>query len=361
MVQEVGNSKKLNTWGANGTIVEPSLAKKQNGWDLGEQPPHEYANWVLNILGQKLNHILQNGVPAWDNETEYAVGNMASTGGVIYAALQTNTDSEPPNAEWQPIAPYPFKNSLQVNEGEAQLVGDVDAPGNNKIYGTNASGEKGWQPAPEQADGFKTGDIKIKYANAEEAGFVRLNGRSIGGANSAATERANADTAALFAYLWDNDSNINVSGGRGASAAADFAADKRITLPDARGRALVGLDGMGSANAGRITNAESGITGTQLGAAGGVEAVQLTPEELPAHEHLSPWTNGAAGNAAPDSFRGNANDFGGSSVFSDVTGADDNTGTYNNESVCATTEAGEDEAHNNVQPSIIIGTVYIKL
>lgn len=48
-------------------------------------------------------------------------------------------------------------NSLEV-DGEAdevsfQLVGDVDAPGNNYYYGTNAAGEKGFFELPEPDDG----------------------------------------------------------------------------------------------------------------------------------------------------------------------------------------------------------------
>jgi microcystin-dependent protein len=58
-----------------------------------------------------------------------------------------------------------------------------------------------------------------------------------------------------------------------------------FNLPDLRGRTAVGKDNMGGSTAGRITNAESGITGTTLGAAGGVEAHQLGAAEIPNHTH----------------------------------------------------------------------------
>jgi hypothetical protein len=61
-----------------------------------------------------------------------------------------------------------------------------------------------------------------------------------------------ADTSALFLYLWGADANLAVSGGRGGSAAADYAANKTIALPDWRGRALAGLDDMGNSAAGRL-------------------------------------------------------------------------------------------------------------
>src|SRR5258708_1610023 len=46
--------------------------------------------------------------------------------------------------------------------------------------------------------------------------------------------------------LWNSwaDAQAPVSSGRGASAAADFAAHKTITLPDLRGRVVAGLDNL---------------------------------------------------------------------------------------------------------------------
>lgn len=64
---------------------------------------------------------------------------------------------------------------------------------------------------------------------------------TIGNASSGGTVRANADTVDLFTLLWNNtiDGDCPVSGGRGASAAADFAANKNIRLPLINGRTLI--------------------------------------------------------------------------------------------------------------------------
>jgi microcystin-dependent protein len=101
---------------------------------------------------------------------------------------------------------------------------------------------------------FQTGDVLWLPRAGLRAGWVRDNGRTIGSAGSGATERANADTQALFEYLWLTYDNTicPVSGGRGATGAADFAANKTIALPDLRGRTPTGLDDMGNGAANRI-------------------------------------------------------------------------------------------------------------
>lgn len=70
-------------------------------------------------------------------------------------------------------------------------------------------------------------------------GWLKCTGETIGDASSNATLRANADMLALFTHLWTyNNGAIYTSGGAGstygASAAADFAAHKRLALPDFR-------------------------------------------------------------------------------------------------------------------------------
>lgn len=87
-----------------------------------------------------------------------------------------------------------------------------------------------------------SGLIGISLSATAPTGWLNLQGGTVGNATSSATVRANADTAGLFAYLWNNlsDTLAPVSGGRGANAAADFAANKAITLPDLRNRKPMG-------------------------------------------------------------------------------------------------------------------------
>jgi hypothetical protein len=98
-----------------------------------------------------------------------------------------------------------------------------------------------------------TGDVKLTYKTAADTGWVLMNDGSIGNAASGATARANADTEALFTLLWTNVINLwaplqddaGVFVARGASAAADFAASRRLVLPKQLGRALA-VSGLGS-------------------------------------------------------------------------------------------------------------------
>lgn len=126
-----------------------------------------------------------------------------------------------------------------------------------------------------------TGDVKTRYGTGILTGFVRANGRTIGSATSGATERANSDCQSLFEYLWGADANLAVSTGRGASANADWVANKTIALPDGRGRVLAGLDDMGNSAAGRLTSTYFGTSAIVLGAVGGAESRALTLAQLP--------------------------------------------------------------------------------
>jgi microcystin-dependent protein len=133
--------------------------------------------------------------------------------------------------------------------------------------------------------------MKARYGTGTLSGFVRANGRTIGSATSGATERANADTQALFEYLWGADANLTVSGGRGASANADWAANKTIALPDLRGRVIAGLDDMGNTSAGRLSGVISGGS-TSLGNVGGAQTNTVAQSNLP---NISPTFTGNNG------------------------------------------------------------------
>jgi hypothetical protein len=117
----------------------------------------------------------------------------------------------------------------------------------------------------------RTGNIKIGLVPYQTGGWIRMNDGSIGNVGSGATNRANQDTFQLYKTIWDSVINTwaPVSGGRGATAIADFIAGKTLTLPRLLGRALA------SAGAG------AGLSNRALGQYLGEETHTLTTAELP--------------------------------------------------------------------------------
>lgn len=221
-----------------------------------------------------------------------------------------------------------------------------------------------------------TGKIVMAWQAAAPNGFVRLNGRTIGSASSGAAERANADCEDLFIFLWDNDVNLSVSGGRGGTATGDWSANKAIALPDWRGRGPVAPDSFGNSASGRITDAELGADSDLLGAAGGDATHALTTAQLAAHNHTVNITDpghrhfvasednvstpGAPTNANQVAYIGNTGD----EKYSFQRGTSDATIARSSSATTGITAAsvnnGSGDPHNNLQPSIIV-PFFIKL
>ncbi|MBR1328825.1 hypothetical protein [Bradyrhizobium ottawaense] len=248
-----------------------------------------------------------------------------------------------------------IKIRLTDKNGNQKLVQD-----NLLIVGPSGAGGGGGTVDPTTI--FQTGAFMQFYGSGTLTGWVRCNGRTIGSASSGATERANADTQALFQYLWGADANLTVSGGRGASSNADWAANKQLTLPDCRGRVVASLDDMGNSAAGRLTNSFF-ASPTTLGAAGGGQSQTLVTANLP------PYT--PAGTNGPVSVTSTSGDVpvnngssttgGGGFSFGITTGVGrflSSTGT--GPTFTGTPQGGTSNAFSVLQPTIL-ATTFIKL
>lgn len=174
-----------------------------------------------------------------------------------------------------------------------------------------------------------TGDFIFSVADETRSGFVRANGRTIGNAASGATERANADTEDLFTFFWNKLGNTQaaVSGGRGASAAADYAANKTLTLPNGRMAGLFGLDTMGN-SAGSYGTGVPFVQGdaTTPGSLAGANTHALTTAELAEHLHAVSITTDSQG-AHTHTYSGTV-DSGGAHTHTGTTGGESNTHTH---------------------------------
>jgi hypothetical protein len=141
---------------------------------------------------------------------------------------------------------------------------------------------------------FSTGDIKFRPTSETLSGWVKMNGQTVGSATSGASGRANADTQSLFVYLWSNCHLCTVAGGKGASGLADFNANKKITVPDWRGRGPAGLDDMGNSAAGILQPKNVTSTGdnvTTAGATGGEAVHTLVLAEAPKAQFTLSFTD----------------------------------------------------------------------
>lgn len=177
---------------------------------------------------------------------------------------------------------------------------------------------------------FQTGGMRFEVRiDAPPDGWVRANGRTIGSASSGATERANADTLALYTFLFDAapDAVLPVSGGRAASASATFALNRAIAVPDMRGGFPIGSDAMGNSAAGRFVTATFTNGGATTGASFyGENTHALLTAELAAHTH----STGTLTNASENSHThgGTTGDENQTHVHSGTTGNESNTHTH---------------------------------
>jgi microcystin-dependent protein len=127
-----------------------------------------------------------------------------------------------------------------------------------------------------------------------------------------------------------------------------------FNLPDLRGRVVAGQDDMGGSSANRLTDAVTGgLNGDTLGDTGGTESHTLTSAQsgLVGHTHgvsasLEATTGGGSSSTGVDTaegaFQGN--------------NAADNTSMIN-VSISAVASADASEAHNIVQPTIILNYI----
>lgn len=170
-----------------------------------------------------------------DGATALAAGDIAS--GAVCVVVYDGT-------QFQLVATKPvFATSAQAQEGTSTSTVISPDTLNDALNGPN----------------WATGMVAPFARSTAPSGWIKANGGTIGNASSGATTRANADTSALFSLLWSEFDNtalpIQDSSGaastRGASAAADFAANKRLPIHDARGEFIRGLDDSRGVDSGR--------------------------------------------------------------------------------------------------------------
>lgn len=247
---------------------------------------------------------------------------------------------------------------LRITSADDVTIWDIDGI-STPIFTDGGGGGGGDTPVELLA---RTGDYKFRHDTNSHSGWVRAAGRTIGAAASGATERANSDCEALFLHLWHIDATLAVSGGRGANAASDWAAAKRIALPDLRLRGLIGMGAMGATLSTLIAASafDGGEDAEDLGATVGTGTVVLSVANMPAHDHSGATGDGGVHNhTATTPITTTPGD-----GFASAAGVNTRSGSQTTSTAPPHTHPipsqGSGTAHANVQPSAV-ATCYLKL
>lgn len=137
------------------------------------------------------------------------------------------------------------------------------------------------------------GEIKEFAGSQVSSGFLLCDGKTIGSSSSEA-DYTGSKYYSLYQYIWEGSTTyvIYTSGGsvstRGASALADFNANKRLAIPDFRGRISIGYDFGSNATPTNVTT-EKQLNYKVTGNTGGEAFHLLTSNEsgLRAHSHFN--------------------------------------------------------------------------
>ena len=264
---------------------------------------------------------------------------------------------------------YLASGSVHVRLTDATGVVQFDYP-NMLVVGPSGGGGGGGGFTPAPGTLAATGDVKFRLTKEVPAGWLVLNGTTMGNATSGANS-ASANNQALFVYLYTNcpDSVCTVPG-RTTNATTDFASGKQMTLPDMRARSPVGFDDMNSTPLGFIVSVNfaaafnpgpPGATGTTLFGHGGETIHDLTTGELPSynlgvtitdpgHSHTVPSNPNTGTGFASAGTSGSGN------VFSIPTTT--NTTGLNSSNVLVNSLGGN--LGHNLMPPFMLGTWLIK-
>lgn len=336
-----------------------SKAAFDTGWldatiSARDFPPLEEFQSLMYIATTQIAYMFQEGIPEYSASCTYYQNSIVKQTGT-YQLYGSKTDNNTGNAlnnttHWLPLIDL----SATVAAATTSSLGTVQLAVEADIVSGGASTHV--PTAPQLAQhGFETGDWKGRTLSSLPTGWIWAAG-NIGDASSNATNRANADCQALFTAYW-NDAAYNYTGttatgaalqlydssgtpvAKGVSAAADWAAHRRIDVPDFRDRVPAGRGNM-VGSAGRLSGQPGGVNGNGLGNSGGLETHTLTIAQLASHNHgpTDILTMNGAGIGQ--------NWGGGTRTLFQFPGGTQST--------------GGDSPHNNVQPTLITNII-IKL
>ena len=151
------------------------------------------------------------------------------------------------------------KNSITVDTNQLQLVGDNVSPGISKVYGTDASGNKGWQPAPLSIpSNIQVYSTPGTYTWVKPPNVTKVYVKVWGGGGGGGGDNTDGSTGGTSSFA--GDSIIQATGGNGGV--------KRI-LSQAGGLSGTGSGGSINLSGSAGKSAANGGAGGQGGFGGG--------------------------------------------------------------------------------------------
>ena len=338
-----------NIWAESGSLSIIPSEEISEGWVV-EKPPFEEANFIENRQDKGIAYILQQGITEWDSLTEYQPSSIIQYDGVVYKSVGVNTNKVPDvDAAWE-RAFDDFGSAKAVSDRLDDIEAAAD-PFNQYIlketpeadyFAASPSGGHVFQESLATGMFIDNGNISFKHAGLERA---KIKPSPLSDADSgsfiATLDWVRRYVEKIFQvqvgdlYLTLN----NYQTPQEVTAAKGYGTWVRV----AEGKALVGFNSDTSNDTPAWTKTINSVFGEY--------GVALTEAQLAPHQHRMPLTNvtNSITTAEHTDLTPTPSQY--FHIPQDIKIGDNGYGKKKT----SFDAAGGGQAHNNVQPSLVVG------